>query len=125
MQILRNERAADGQRSLVSVPGLPAVTGVRTACAADLEADGDLDIVLGTTDGLVIWRNLDGTVFELATAGIAGPSGGVRDVVTVDWNRDLAMDVVAVLDDGTAGVLENLLHSRFRWVSLEGVNAGA
>jgi len=125
VQILRNVRAADGLRSLVSVPGLPAVTGVRTACVADLEADGDLDIVLGTTDGLVIWRNLDGTVFELATAGIAGPSGGVRDVVTVDWNRDLAMDVVAVLDDGTVGVLENLLHSRFRWVSLEGVNAGA
>lgn len=125
VQVLRNERAGDGVRSLVAVPGLPAVAGVRTACVADLEADGDLDIVLGTAEGVVIWRNLDGTQFELAAAGIAGPTGGVRDVVAVDWNRDLAMDVVAVLDDGTVGVLENLLHSRFRWVPLGGVNAGA
>ena len=123
--VLRNERAADGTRSLLALPGMPAVAGVRAACVADLEADGDLDIVLGNSEGLVIWRNLDGTLFESVTAGIAGPGIGVRDVVTVDWNRDLAMDVVAVLDDGTVGVLENLLHSRFRWVALEGVNAGA
>lgn len=125
VSVLRNERAPDGTRSLQLLPGTPTVTGVRAACVADLEADGDLDIVWGSAAGLVLWRNLDGTSFETVSVGVAGPGSGVRDVVTVDWNRDLAMDVVAVLDDGTVGVLENLLHSRFRWVALEGVNAGA
>ena len=125
VSVLRNERGADGVRSLVSVAGLPEVVGVRTGTVADLEADGDLDMVLATATGLVVLRNLDGTQFELLQEGVSGPSAGVQDVVAVDWNRDLAMDVLAVLDDGTVGVLENLLHSRFRWVSLEGVQAGA
>ena len=114
--VLRNEGNSEGQRSLIPVSQTATVSGVRTAVAADLEADGDLDLVFATSEGLTAWRNLDGTTFENIAEGWQGPVSAVRSLRAVDWNRDMAMDLVGVLDNGRVGWLQNLLHGRFRWL---------
>jgi len=40
--------------------------------------------------------------------------------VAVDWDHNVAMDVVGVTLDGSKhGFLQNLLHNRYRWMSDE------
>lgn len=114
--VLRNERAVDGTRNLIEVPQTATASGVRMGVGADLEADGDLDLVFATSTGLTAWRNLDGTLFEVVSEGLQGPSQAVSALRAVDWNRDMAMDIVGVTDDGRVGWLQNMLHGRFRWL---------
>lgn len=115
--LLKNELAADGTRQLAQLPNPPAVAGVRAAVAADLDADGDLDLAFAGAGGLSIWRNLDGSSFEQLTEGLRGPDypAGLQALRAVDWNRDMAMDLVGIAPDGRVGWLQNMLHFRFRW----------
>ena len=114
--VLRNERAVDGTRNLIEVAQTATASGVRLGVGADLEADGDLDLVFATPTGLTAWRNLDGTLFEVISEGLQGPLQGMRALRAVDWNRDMAMDIVGVTDEGRVGWLQNMLHGRFRWL---------
>lgn len=78
------------------------------AWAVDIEADGDLDIVLGQASGLptVLRNNGDGTF--TAIHPFAGVSG-IRQFVWADWNGDGNPD--AALLDG-AGRLHVFLNQR-------------
>lgn len=114
--LLLNTADADGKRTFVPAEPSATVTGVRHAVAADLEADGDLDLVFATSSGMTIWKNLDGTTFETAAAEISGPDGPLNSVRAVDWNRDMAMDIIGLREDGRIGWLQNILHFRFRWL---------
>lgn len=117
LSIVRNNAAADGSRKLELIPQKWSLTGIRTVAAADLEADGDLDLIVATNDGLKLLRNLDGSGFELIADGLEAPPEPLDALAIGDWNRDVAMDVVGVSATGSCGFLENLLHSRFRWVT--------
>lgn len=78
------------------------------AWAVDIEADGDLDIVLGQTTGLptVLRNNGDGTFTPIHPfAGISG----IREFVWADFNGDGSPD--AALLDG-AGHLHVFLNQR-------------
>lgn len=123
--ILRNDRAVDGTRALSEVAQSHTVSGVRMGVGADMEADGDLDLVFATSMGLSVWRNLDGTLFETVSDGLRGPTQAVSALRAVDWNRDMAMDIVGVTDDGRVGWLQNMLHGRFRWLDGPEVTAVA
>lgn len=114
--ILRNELLDDGSRSLRLQSALPPVTDIRDVAAADLEGDGDLDLIAATATGLTLLRNLDGEQFEVMTDGVAGPAREMSAIAIGDWNRDIAIDIIGVSPDGTTGWLENLMHGRFRWV---------
>ena len=114
--LLLNQSNESGQRNLELVPPSATVSGIRDVAAADLEADGDLDLVFATDNGLTIWKSLDGITFELVDLSEAGPDTAISAVKAVDWNRDMAMDVVGVREDGRIGWLQNLLHFRFRWL---------
>ncbi|MBL8815693.1 MAG: CRTAC1 family protein [Planctomyces sp.] len=113
--IFRNQLNPDGTRSLQVIPQKASQSGVRDITSADIDADGDLDLVMATGEGVRIWKSLDGTQFEAVESEVAGPAFGLDAIVTADWNRDMAMDVAGVSATGGAGELQNLLHGRFRW----------
>lgn len=126
--IFRNDVGEDDARSFSIVPQEESVPNINDVVAADLEADGDLDLVLGTDDGLTLWKNLDGSVFENMNEAVGGTTpGGVQSLLAVDWNRDLAIDVLCESTPGAEGaeyfLLENMFHGRMRVLTGVGMNA--
>ncbi len=115
--VYRNQAAADGTRLFEIQAKLDAPADVHQIVAADLEADGDLDLIAATSSGMALWKNLDGTQFELITEGLSLPDYPVAGLAIGDWNRDVAMDIVGVSAAGKAGTLQNMLHGRFRWLT--------
>lgn len=115
--LYRNQLNEDGTRSLVPMPQSATVDGINDIVVADLEADGDLDLIFGTTSGISLWKNLnDGEEFEPITSGVSLPEHPIVTLAMADFNRDLAMDIVGLSGDGKAGYLQNILHGRFRWI---------
>jgi Tfp pilus assembly protein PilF len=91
------------------------------AWAVDIEADGDLDIVLGQTSGLpvILRNNGDGTFLPIRPfRGISG----IRQFVWADFNGDGNPD--AALIDG-ANHLHVFLNQRFGNFREEGVPTGS
>lgn len=116
ISILRNDLQEDGSRQLTLVPQTAQVAGVNAAVAADLDSDGDLDLVFATDSGVTLWKNLDGTAFaENESADM--PAVAVGQLAACDWDRNIAMDVLAVpaTGDTKSGFLQNIFHNRFRW----------
>ncbi|MFO0976557.1 MAG: CRTAC1 family protein [Planctomycetaceae bacterium] len=122
LSVFLNELKGD-QRSLTPIELPGGLTGINDVTVADLEADGDLDLIVATDSGITLLRSLDGKSFEPVTEGVAGPAHAISAVFAVDWNRDMAMDVVAVGPEGETGWMQNMLHSRFRWIA--GAKTGA
>ncbi len=115
--LYRNQLNEDGSRSLAMMPQTATVEGINDVVAGDLEADGDLDLVFGTSSGITLWKNLnDGEAFEPITAGVSLPEHQIVSLAIADFNRDLAIDIVGISGDGKAGYLQNILHGRFRWI---------
>lgn len=124
--LYRNQLNDDGARSLVLMPQTAAAEGINDIVVADLEADGDLDLVFGTTSGIALWKNLnDGEAFEPITSGVSLPEHKIVSLAVADFNRDLAMDIVGLSGDGKAGYLQNILHGRFRWIEGLPISADA
>ncbi len=122
--VLKNDVAADGTRSLVVLPQSSSVVGIQDVAAADLEADGDLDLIFGTSTGMTLWKNIDGKTFEPVLDGVSWPQHSISALAIGDWNRDMAMDVIGVSPDGKSGWLQNMLHGRFRWLEGPPCSAG-
>lgn len=116
--IFRNTLSEDGTRSLEILPQAEDLTAVNSVVAADLEADGDLDLIFASDTGMTLWKNIDGTRFENMNSAASLPQHGLSALAVVDWNFDVAIDVVGCGADGQCGVLENMLHGRFRWLPL-------
>lgn len=110
--------ARSGTRTLVEFPdsGLAAEGAVRTAAVADLDADGQLDLVTADDAGLRIWVRRRAGVFAAATdPGTLPPVDfRVEAIVPCDWDRDVDVDLL-VVGAGGAGWVENLRHGQFRW----------
>ena len=82
------------------------------AWAVDIEADGDLDIVLGTAQGLptVLQNNGDGTFSPIHP--FAGVSG-IRQFVWADLNGDGNPDASLIDRSGTLHIFMNQRSGRF------------
>ncbi len=83
------------------------------AWAVDIEADGDLDIVLGSSEGVpvVLRNNGDGTFVDIRPfAGISG----VRQFVWADLNGDGSPDAAIIDASGRLHVFINERQGQFR-----------
>jgi tetratricopeptide (TPR) repeat protein len=120
--LLRNVRdEGTGRRRLepVEVDSELAPAGAVTgAVLVDFYHDGDLDLVLSTSEGVKCWTNQGNMKFgDLSKYSLLPPPGvSFTSLLAVDWDRDADIDVVtAGPEKGAAGVLENQRHGQFRW----------
>ncbi len=124
VQILRQEddgRFADVTIS-ARVPDAVRNASVAAAWGADIDLDGDLDVVIGPTDGapVVLRNNTDGTF------AAQSPFGGVsraRGFVWTDLDGDSTPDAAILQDDGATRLYRNARGGAFREQSLTGVPA--
>jgi hypothetical protein len=125
VQIFRNDVDDDGKRTLVAVEqteALDALRDVRGGVLADIDHDGDLDLVLSSDGGISVWLNEGQLKFADATGRSSLPPAelAATTLVAVDWDRDLDIDIlVAGPNETPAGWLENLRHGSMRWRPFE------
>src|SRR6266550_4568921 len=94
--------------------GVADVKGARKAVFADLDHDGDLDLLLvGNGQRTVYRNNLDGTFTE-ATAGFGlTGAGDSHDAVVGDFDGDGRIDVFVTNDHGSDVLFHNRGAQRF------------
>ncbi len=104
--------------------GIADVKGARKALFADLDHDGDLDLLLVGPGGVVVYRNnLDGTFTESTAAfGLAGAAG--TGAAIGDFDGDGRLDVVVAGASGGVKLYHNGGAQRFSDVTASsGVSA--
>ena len=82
----------NGQGTFVLVDDLHQFTGYPNVSAADLDGDGDRDVLAATATGCYWFENFDG---QGSFAGMLVGSGAFRDQFPVDVNGDGDVDVLA------------------------------
>lgn len=130
VQVFGNSKDENGNRILAAVEQHETLEGIRNVLAgvvADIDHDGDLDLVFSAEAGISIWSNQGQLKFTDVTKRSALPPKelAATSLVAVDWDRDLDIDIlVSGPGDAPAGWLENLRHGSFRWRSFEKDLAG-
>ena len=121
----RASKSADDRLKVVEAKtGLEEVKGVTAVLAGDLEADGDLDLILATkSNGIRMFVNRGNrTFFEIDCDETFGREDPVTGMAMADLDRDLDLDLVTVhAGSGSVGLIENLLHLQFRGRVLEDI----
>ncbi len=105
-----------GFTDVTAATGLPATVLARAATggwAADIDLDGDLDLVLGTAQGApaVLRNNGDGT---FAVIEPFGDVTGLRDMAWLDLDGDGVPDASLLQGDGRLRLLVNERGGSFR-----------
>jgi len=109
----RNVLDEDGTRRLEPLDHV-TTAATRAAIAADLDADGDLDLVTAGDGGIRMWTNTgQGAFRDVTPAGVDAATADAGALVAVDLDRDVDVDVVAAGPGGLL-LLENLRHGQFR-----------
>ncbi len=103
-----------------SLSGLSDVTAVNRAATADLDGDGDIDLVFATDNGIRLFSNAGGLRFESIDnrSQLNDVRGVINEIIPIDWDRDLDIDLMMVGPE-TAGYLENLRYGEFGWRRFE------
>lgn len=104
---------------------LNSQSAVRTANVADLDGDGDLDLIVARTGSVELWANTGSMDFYDISRRSKLPKEVAPNVILVgdrDWDVD--QDLV-LLGGAVNGVLENLRHGRFIWRENEGGTAAS
>ncbi len=94
---------------------LPATAGLPpTAAFADVDHDGDLDIVLA---GLLLRNNGDGSFADVTEAAGVSATGDALAVVPTDFDNGRDLDLAVVRRDQPPLLLRNLRDGRFEDVA--------
>ncbi len=109
-------------RTLAEVPGLTGLTGVRCVEPTDLDSDGDLDLVIASSGKFTILQNNGNRTFRDISQYSVLPDPGfiVERLFAVDADHDLDQDVLIVGNQPGIYLLENILHSQFRFRKMDG-----
>ncbi len=89
---------------------------------ADLDHDGDLDLVVAGESGLSLWSNRSNMTFQDISKWSVLPESGAGEtgMIAVDWDRDCDLDVL-LSGPGTenGGLLEHVRPGQFNWMPFE------
>ena len=87
-----------------------ATTGLATAvCAADWDDDGDLDLIVGNTQGNIFFVPNEGTSdsFKFGTEQAIAKVSSRAGPCVVDWDSDGDLDILVGAEDGSVSFCEN------------------
>jgi len=122
---LRNEYDKESKtrslKALAQDSAFESLPKVLAIAPADIDHDGDLDLIVSSGSGLSIWQNNDSrehTKFTDISSRSSLPPKDLNATVLlpVDWNFDVQTDVVVTgLTVARPGFLENISHGRLRW----------
>lgn len=114
----------DGSFAVVdSHTGLEELKSVTAIEVADIESDGDLDLLIVDEGKLKLYQNNGNRTFSnFSQYSILPPEGTtIHQIFSCDIDRDLDQDFLLATDSGLA-IFENALHSQFRFRLLTGKN---
>ncbi|MEE2641161.1 MAG: CRTAC1 family protein [Planctomycetota bacterium] len=123
--VLENKYQPDGSRTLIpmTTDEFKGLQDVSAAILVDFDHDKDLDLVLGTGEGVRLFLSRGNLSFFDYTRFSVLPPGRVTSFDIVDFDRDIDIDVIFSRDSDSPGYLENLGHGRFRYREFEGLPA--
>lgn len=106
--------------------GLGSVSGTRRGLFADLDHDGDLDLLLLARGRLLLFRNnLDGTFTEVSDASGLASGRSPRAVAFGDFDDDGLTDLFVANEQGSDLLFRNTGHGRFADVTAQAGIASA
>jgi len=100
---------------------LDPATPIQQALAADIDHDGDLDLVVAAGINISTWINQENWNFtDGSNHALLENDAQARytSLAAVDWNRNVLIDILVANSATPPGQLENLRHGRFRWQEL-------
>ncbi len=123
VHVFKNELvsdAADGEKQRTFTPvelpePLDGLKSVRHVVAADIDADGDLDLLCVAAGTLQAWKNRGNWTFDQFTTIPVPEEVSVQTVLPLDWDQDLDIDLLLGSEAGGLSMLENLRHGEFQW----------
>ncbi len=112
----------DGDRfaDVTAASRLPAEAPARVAALADLDHDGDLDVVLGESGAAAIRlfrNNGDGTFSDVTSGSKLGAGGAVSALVPSDFDNRRDLDLLVARRDGAPSLFLNRRDGSFEDVA--------
>lgn len=92
--------------------GLKNITEV---VPADLNSDGDIDLAIVAEGELNYWNNTGDFEFEYVELPANVQDLNVQTCVALDFDRDIDIDIILLLENGELGILDSYRHGTFRW----------